>query len=270
MTDAPEADGLATPEVGRWSKRKYHFLSRYLTLFSTGMKNKWPQRHYIDLFAGAGIARLRGTDELAYGSPLIAARVNDPFTQLHVCEQSPANVDALRRRLTRYPQPNEPRIIQGDANEVVHQLLSGVPPKRALAITFADPFGLHLHFETIRAVSDRRSDLIILLADNMDALRNWLPYYHDNPDSNLDRFMGESGWRDVLQESATPERLRARYQERLGSIGYEHFGFERVQNDHGHDIYSLVYATKHKRGLDFWEKARQVDEGGQRSLFSGQ
>jgi len=45
-------DGLYMSEVGRWSKRKYHFLGNYLNMFSTGMKNKWPERHYVDLFSG--------------------------------------------------------------------------------------------------------------------------------------------------------------------------------------------------------------------------
>lgn len=85
-------------------------------------------------------------------------------------------------------------VVCGDANEHISHLLDRVPPKDALCVAFADPFGLHLDFSTVRHIADRRCDLIILLADNMDALRNWATYYDDNPDSTLDRFMGEPGW----------------------------------------------------------------------------
>jgi hypothetical protein len=106
----------------------------------------------------------------------------------------------------------------------------------------------------------------VLLADNMDALRNWATYYVNDPASTLDRFMGEPGWRDVLAQSSNDrqaERLRTHYCKRLESLGYKHFGFERVQNTMGRDIYTLVYASRHPRGLDFWQKAQSVDEGGQ-------
>ena len=61
MSIKASEDGLIIPEVGQWAKRKYHFLHRYLDIFATGMKNKWRRRIYVDLFAGAGFARLRNS-----------------------------------------------------------------------------------------------------------------------------------------------------------------------------------------------------------------
>ncbi|MBK7403109.1 MAG: hypothetical protein IPJ41_00400 [Phycisphaerales bacterium] len=104
----------------------------------------------------------------------------------------------------------------------------------------------------------------------MDALRNWARYYMDNPDSTLDRFMGERGWRDVLTASSTDkqaEALRCRYCERLREVGYEHFASERVKNSRGLDIYSLLYASRSAVGLKFWDQAASIDEGGQRNLW---
>lgn len=269
MPESSNDDGLLTPEIGRWGKRKYHFLKRYLELFSTGMKNRWPQRYYLDLFASAGMARVRDSDEIVYTSALLAATMRDPFTRLVLCERDPLRVGALRERLTRFDLPNEPVVIAGDANQRIPDLLALIPSRDALTVTFADPFGLHLDFETVRAIAGHRSDLIVLLPDKMDALRNWAKYYYDNPDSNLDRFMGESGWREILTESTkgtAAERLRDRYLERLRTLGYAHFGQERVSNDRGNEIYLLIFASRHSRGLDFWNKAKSVDETGQRSL----
>ena len=266
----PEADGLIIPTVGPWSNRKYHFLSRYLQIFSTGMKNKWPERHYVDLFAGAGKVRLRDGGEILFGSPMLAATVSDRFTKIHLCEKNPERVAALRARMSTIVDPGRLAIWEGDANSIIDKILADVPRRKALCITFADPYGLHFDFKTVSRIAQRRSDLIILMADNMDALRNWAAYYRDNPNSTLDRFMGEPGWRDIMQKASPgkqAERLRSRYFERLASLGYQHFAFERIQNTQGGDLYSLVYASRSKVGLKFWKEAASVDEGGQRSLF---
>lgn len=263
-------DGLYMSEVGRWSKRKYHFLANYLNMFSTGMKNKWPERHYVNLFAGAGLARVREQGEILVGSPLIAARVRDPFTKLHLCEADARKFDALGQRIEHEKLPSPPQLVHGDANQCIDQIVNDIPRSGALTLVFADPYGLHFDFETVRMLADRRCDLIVLLADNMDALRNWATYYRDNPNSNLDRFMGEPGWRGMLEDSPTDKQasaLRDRYCDRLKSVGFEHFGWERVLNDRNRDIYTLLYASRSPVGLKFWERASAIDEGGQRSLF---
>jgi len=48
-------DGLLCPEVGSWAAEKHGLVSMYAKLFSTGMKNKWKSRVYIELYAGAGL-----------------------------------------------------------------------------------------------------------------------------------------------------------------------------------------------------------------------
>lgn len=270
MGITPEHDGLIAPEVGQWSKRKYHFLSRYLDLFSTGMKYKWPERHYIDLFAGAGMVTLRGTRELAFGSTMIAATVRDPFTHIHACELDGAKSAALDLRLRRLSLPNPPHVLRGDANKRIRELLAPIPRRGALCITFADPYGLHLDFATVEQVAGLQSDLIVLLADNMDAVRNWAAYYFNNADSSLDRFMGEGGWREELTKLATDRQaaaIRTRYEQKLGELGYQFFEHQRVWNQRGRDIYTLLYASRSSVGLKFWREASKVDEGGQRSMF---
>ena len=57
-------DGLMTPEGGGWAETKYRLLALYDELFSTGMKNKWDQRVYLDLYAGAGYSRIQGNEQI--------------------------------------------------------------------------------------------------------------------------------------------------------------------------------------------------------------
>lgn len=70
----------------------------------------------------------------------------------------------------------------------------------------------------------------------MDALRNWAAYYKDNPESNLDRFMGEPGWRKALANSPgdkLAEKLRKSYIEQLKTIGYNYFDTKPIKNTKG-------------------------------------
>ena len=56
-------DGLYIPEVGPWAENKYEVLHHYNYMFSTGMKNRFHNRVYIDLFSSAGIARIRNSNK---------------------------------------------------------------------------------------------------------------------------------------------------------------------------------------------------------------
>jgi len=67
-------DGLETPEVGIWAQDKYNLVQTYCDIFTNSMKPpKWQFLAYIDLFAGAGFARIRETSEIVETSPSLCA-----------------------------------------------------------------------------------------------------------------------------------------------------------------------------------------------------
>ena len=55
MNVAP--DGLFCSEVGEWAEEKHSVVSLYAKLFSTGMKDRWDERVYIELYAGPGLCQ---------------------------------------------------------------------------------------------------------------------------------------------------------------------------------------------------------------------
>lgn len=189
----PDDDGLYTPEVKSHSVYKHHYLRRYVHAFIESMKNKpWAGLHYVDLFAGAGIERIKGNG-LDWGSPLIAAQMPNKFSRLHLCEKSLQKFKALEMRISRFPQPSLAQLIRGDANQAIDKIVSELPP-RTLTLAFLDPYGLHLHFETLRKLSVSRADLIIYFPDHLDALRNWKKVYMGEHDSNLDLVLNTDSW----------------------------------------------------------------------------
>jgi three-Cys-motif partner protein len=264
----PVSDDLFTPEVGPWSTEKHHFLRRYIDGFTTAMKGKrWSGLHYIDLFASAGIEQIKD-GPLEWGSALIAAQAPHQFSRLHLCELHSKPFEALRQRLARFSQPAEPQLIQGDANTAVSEVVASLPPK-SLSLAFLDPYGLHLNFETLRILSMRKVDLIIFFPDHLDALRNWEAVYHDNPSSNLDRFLGFADWRDKLKTTARTKWATALgdlYKTRIASLGYSNFEEERISNSAGRFLYKLIFCTSADAGMKIWRGVSSRKPGGQGSF----
>lgn len=233
----PTDDGLTTSTVGDWSRDKHHFLWRYLNAFTTAMKAKrWRGLHYIDLFAGAGIEKLKRSKELNWGSPLLAAQAKNPFSRLHLCEQNRKKYEALVQRMKQFRQPSEPQFVLGNANDKIYDIVKEIPTG-TLSLAFLDPYGLHLDFATVETLSKQRVDLIIFFPDRLDALRNW-KVYEATPNSNLDRFMGEGAdWLGAMQQAPRDrwaEVLLELYVQQMHGLGYKHFEYEVFMPRGGH------------------------------------
>lgn len=263
---SPEDDNLLVRNVGSWSADKHHFLERYLYAFTTSMQSKWGSLHYIDLFAGPGVERVRNGG-LNWGSPLIAAQMPRQFDALHLCDIDAPACDALRQRLTRFPQPRPPQVIEGDANSAVADVLQEIP-LNSLSVAFLDPTGLHLHFETLRHLSQRRVDLIVYFPDYLDALRN-IDIYVPDQASNLDKTLGTSAWRSLLLPLPATQRLHRLndlYIQQIKTLGYEYFDFCRIDRPDGHPLYRLIFCARHPLAQQIWRGTSQIARNGQMSL----
>ena len=253
---SPEDDGLVCPEVGVWSKDKHHFLRRYIDICTKGMKN-WHTLHYVDLFASAGIERIKDVGTLEWGSALIAAQASPRFTQLHLCELKSDRLSALQKRLEQFPQPKAPQCICGDANEAVHQIISTIPTKNTLTLAFLDPYGLNIYYETVKALTaDRKVDLMIYFPDAVDIARN-IELHEQKDDSRLDRFLGMTTWRDATKEKnpvLQTEIIKNLYFGQMRKIGYEFADAERIGRTDGIPLYQILFFSKHETGMDFWRK----------------
>ncbi|MCE5187234.1 MAG: three-Cys-motif partner protein TcmP [Planctomycetaceae bacterium] len=265
--EPPQDDGLfITEDVGEWSKAKHYYLLRYIDAFTTAMKDKrWGSLHYIDLFAGAGIERIKETGELQWGSPMIAAKAPYPFTSLHLCEKDQRKFEALKARLSAF---SNVQLLKGDANDEVSGIMKNIPDK-SLSLAFLDPYGLHLDFETVKQLASRRVDLILFFPDRLDMIRNWRAYYYENNESNLDKFLGEGvDWRSTLlnapRDKYADELLRL-YERQLCSLGYMPFDPKRISVKE-RPLYRLLFCSKNKTGLKLWHNISLKEPSGQRTF----
>jgi len=264
---SPKDDGLYIPAVGEWSHDKHYFLMRYIDAFTTSMKNKkWQGLHYIDLFAGTGIERLKRSQKLDWSSPMIAAQAPHPFDRLHLCEKNKRKYNALKSRIDQISPGSQ--VVHGDANKKINGIVEEIP-QRTLSLAFLDPYGLHLDYETLRVLSNIRADLIIFFPDHLDALRNWEKSYLNNPNSNLDRCLGSGAdWRSILNKTAQfrlAEVLRKLYVGQIRSLGYTEFEYERISFK-GHPLYVLIFCSRHKVAAKLWRGISGKKPDGQRTL----
>ena len=163
-----QEDGLQTWETGPWAERKYRILWNYMQMFSSGMKNLWDKRVYVDLYAGCGCVKVEGSGRMLKGSPLLALSVSNPFDKYIFCEKgndkNPWQINTLKSRVKKLSAEKDIEIIEGDCNENIDNIISKIPKQygqKVLTFCFVDPFSLNLHFKTLQKLAiEHRVDFL--------------------------------------------------------------------------------------------------------------
>ena len=262
-------DGLLYAPVGSWGVQKYKLVSMYNELFATGMKAKWQTRVYIDLFAGPGKARIKGTDRMVCGSPLLALSLPDRYDKYIFCESDRDNADALQRRVSReFPTANV-SIIQGDCNAAVGEIANLIPAhskqNRVLSFCFVDPFSLVIQFSTLKKLAEHFMDFLIVLALSMDGVRN-VSTYVENNNRRLDEFLGNNEWRslwsDAQKRGLSIQRFLAeQFAEGMISLGFKRESLSTMieirSDDKNLPLYHLAFFSRSDKGYEFWKKIQK-------------
>ena len=200
---AVRSEEVYAPEIKPHSIEKHDLITRYANLFASVTRRSWHCRVYLDLFAGAGMARVARTGQEVETSPLIALQCHPPFDRFIFCDADPRCMDALQERLrTRFPEI-APRVsyVLGDSNRAVPEILRVMPEysrnHKVLTLCVVDPFCMrNLQFETIRRLNERYMDFLVLIPDSMDAGRGPNPEHYLRPDVTIvDSFLGDPDWR---------------------------------------------------------------------------
>jgi len=256
------SDGELVLKVGPWAKDKLFYISRYCYIFNEAMKDKWAIRTYIDLFAGPGICVVEKTKEEISGSPLIALSCKVPFTHYFFNDVQPSVIKSLKTR-TAFLGSATVNYFSRDCNEIVDELVQKLPSS-SLDFCFIDPTNWQINFNSIRKLAEkRRMDLALTFhVGNMKRVAN------DPPQELLD-FFPDPSWQQEYEKAGKTGRLKGRvlldaYERglrNLGYIGIKDYVLELNKNNV--PLYYLIFASKHPRGSDFWDKIAGRSEVGQ-------
>lgn len=273
-----DEDGQPREIVGAWSAlHKHALLRRYIDISGTGVRRNWLNRGnagatYIDLYSGPSRVRIKSTNELADGSPLVAWRQAQlsraGFTHMYVADAHPSLAEASKARLDAAGAPVE--VFIGDAGRTVDSIIGRLNPY-ALHFAFLDPFSLGaLPFEVIRKLAAfERMDILVHISVS-DFNRNLRRYIEKSP-SPIDAFA--PGWRSHVGDlDRSDHYLRARILEHwranLQTVGMQTAEVhELVTGATNQPLYWLAFVARHPRALDFWQKIRALEPDPQESLL---
>lgn len=261
-------DNLFTPTVREWSLEKYKLVGSYCDIFTNGMKYKWNQLVYVDLFAGAGYAKIKESNKTYLNSALLAMSIPTPFSKYILCEQDEERFDALSARVKRDFSHLNCELIKGDSNKNVESVIKALPPfgkgNTRLPFCFVDPYSLNLNFATINALGKTLMDFLILQALHMDANRNFDTYLNEE-NTKIAEYLGMHNWRELFEKDGMIYRkdfvkfLAEQYQEQMGKLGYQkakHMHQIR-SNEKNLPLYYLSFYSKHPTGEKFFKEVQK-------------
>ena len=256
-------DGLIIPEVGIWSLEKYQLLGGYCDIFTKGMRGKWNNLVYLDLFAGAGYSKIRENGNVIKSSALISLAIPTKFDKYIFCEKEPDLLDAFCKRLEKIEGDMEAVVFDGDCNLKIKEIKKSIPSyskgNTVLTFCFWDPFHLNLHFETVKTLASDLVDFLMLQALHMDANRN-LKNYMDENSEKIKLYLGDKNWRNEWKKLKLLPKdfvkyLADQYDAKMKELGYLTAIRHAIKlPDKNVPLYYLTFYSKHERGLDLFKK----------------
>lgn len=259
-------DELIIPEVGIWSLEKYQLLGGYCDIFTKGMRAKWKNLVYLDLFAGAGYARIRENKNVVKSSSLISLSIPTKFDKYIFCEEENKLFLALAQRIKREFGNMDTVVFEGDCNLSINEIKKLIPvyskDNTVLTFCFLDPFNLNLNFTTVQILANDLVDFLVLQALHMDANRNFKLYLKENSET-IGRYLGNDNWRNDWEKLKLLPKdfvkfLADQYDAKMKELGYLTAIRHQIRfPDKNVPLYYLTFYSKHERGRDFFKK---VDE----------
>jgi three-Cys-motif partner protein len=275
-----ELDSLPVRCVGEWAYEKIYRLVQYFGIFAGGMKNQWDALNYIEIGSGPGRCLVREDCTEMDGTALAVAR-NPQFSSLKKAifvDASLRVTEILNQRLTALSATPPAEAIVGDYEDPqgLCRIFDKLHP-RSLNFVFIDPTECDVPFTTIEQIVARlqNADLLINVALGTDVNRNIIPAIlaptHIKAREKYERFLGTPGFcarPDIIElaKRADHEALRRKfaeaYNERLLKLGYVHTDVRPVRH-----YYYLLFASKNRKGLEFWLKSCRIAPDDQRELL---
>ena len=275
-----ELDGLPLRCVGEWAYDKVYRLVQYFGIFAGGMKNQWDALNYIEIGSGPGRCIVRDDCTEMDGTALAVVR-NRQFSSLRKAifiDASSRVTEILNQRLASLTSTPAAQAVVGDYEDPssLRRIIDDVVP-RSLNFVFIDPTECDVPFATIERIVGhlQNADLLINVALGTDVNRNIVPAIlsptHIKAREKYERFLGTPGFcarADVIElakrgdHDALRRKFAEAYNEQLRKLGYLHTDVRRVRH-----YYYLLFASRNRKGLEFWLKSCKIAPDNQRELL---
>lgn len=198
---------------GAWTLIKLEIVERYLSFYTTALKNichkyNW-KLLYIDAFAGTGQCYIQGKEAPVDGSAIRALNIKDPFDEYHFIENDPKFAEQLKKYTKEHSVDNI-HIHCDDANSKVVNVINGINWKKSRAVMFLDPFGMEVGWELLQKIANTQAIDLWYLFPLSGLYRNAPRKYaaiDSGKEKNVDFILGTPDWRDAFYEADIQQSL---------------------------------------------------------------
>lgn len=275
------SDGLPIRCVGDWGLDKINYIERYFEMFTISMNKKpWENINYIEICSGPGVCVYRDSVfKEKYGSALTIIK-NKGFDKTRVnalfIDKEETVVNALNMRINKLGVNEKAKAVIGDYTDKVNLIKiikNNLDTYRALNMIVIDPTDCSVPFKTVEYILTQLNqvDVIINFAFGTDLTRNIVPCVKGDIKTDKYKlflcsndFFNRDDIKKLANENKSREILKEyylAYENKLKNLGYNFTDNIPIKN-----YYSLIFATRHKLGLNFWKKAQAKDSKGQANL----
>lgn len=260
------------------SYEKLSILGDYLHAFALATQSA-PNRVYIDAFAGDTVNVLADGDQRFPGSAETALSTEPAFTHMRLFESDQRRSQRLQALADAHPG-RDIRIINGDCNELMAPVLSGLPVA-APTFAFLDPEGMELRWSTIRQIAEHkrahaqrtgRSKVEMWILFSSAGIVRMLGSNRSHAEEaghpvRVARLYGAWGaWEEVwharLEGRISPGDAKRAYvflyMDRLALLGYRYLLVRPIATTRN-ELYAMVFATDHSAGSKIMRWAQEKE-----------
>jgi three-Cys-motif partner protein len=223
-TSGHSLSGSADHEFGgQHTELKLSVVESYLKAYTRALRSKFENLWYIDAFAGTGARTVRtearGGDlleepvpeqiEQRRGSAQVAIDVTPSFDRIIFIESKAKYCAALRKLAAKHPT-RDIAVVEEDANRSIRNAIAWDKWQSTRAALFLDPYGMQVHWDTLRAVAATQAIdtwfLFPLAGLYRQATRDILDIDQSKREA-LTRIFGSAAWENELyaETDETPD-----------------------------------------------------------------
>jgi len=184
---------------GSWTEEKLNMFTEYLDAYLIALQNMKFKKLYIDAFAGTGEIETRDGDHQLIGSAKRALSSKKQFDRYCFIEADKDKVEELQRMVDReFPSLKSiVNVYQGDANEMLINIINSVDWRYNRALLFLDPFATSVDWSTLVNVALTKSIDVWYLFP-FEALNRMLPRDGEilpAVEKTINRILGDESWK---------------------------------------------------------------------------
>ncbi|MFH1324509.1 MAG: three-Cys-motif partner protein TcmP [Nanoarchaeota archaeon] len=263
-------------EFQPWTPLKLVLLNYALDTCTTIIRRKefFKKMYYIDLFAGSGINKIKGSNDFLIGSPLVAVlNYSIDYDLMFFCEDDPDYSSALSARLA-YFRKSSLKPIPKDCNLCLNQIMKVVNNQNVYAFFFVDPYFMEFGWDSMKKILNINRnytigrDILFTFMSGVIIRFIGLAKKGGSEGAGLTKFFGSESWKNVNSIDEAVKLYKTRILEETPQTVVKTI---KVKSDKHGFCYHLFFITNKTKNANPWLKSidkakREIEANSDKSV----